>query len=64
VRIPGTQAQAAAPMTAAKTTPRKAANAKCRTVPAATCPAETGMALAMIRAQVAGTALAAAELGL
>ena len=44
-RIPGTLAQAAAPMTAAKATPRNAANAKCKMVPAATCPAETGMAL-------------------
>src|SRR6266542_3645994 len=39
-RIPGTLAQAAAPMTAA--------NAKCRMVPATTCPAETGMAFITI----------------
>src|SRR5216683_6884703 len=44
VRIPGTLAQAAAPMIPAKAAPRKAANAKCRIAPTATCPAETGMA--------------------
>ena len=47
-RIPGTLAQAAAPMTAAKATPKNAANAKCRIVPATTCPAETGIALITI----------------
>src|SRR6266496_6579976 len=47
-RIPGTLAQAAAPMTAAKATPRNAANAKCRMVPATTYPAETGMAFITI----------------
>ena len=45
---PPTLAQAAAPITAAKATPRKPANAKCTIAPTTTWPAETGIAFITI----------------